>query len=373
MSWNIQKPGDYINGPLTVVGVATFNTNVGIGVTPEAWTAFNPVLRIKNASTGGGGALGSTGIDNFRMLTNVYYDGAYKRIGAGYATVYEQASGQHVWYSNGSGAAGSVFSPTNVMVLDASGNLGVGGNGACRVYAQKDGAGGANSNTTGSAFGACHAQASSNDLSFAVRCTGSTLAGIGGQSYATQLITNSANANTFEIYTIGNIPLIFGTAGGERARFNPTGAFVLAGGATAANGIGIAFPSTQSASTDANTLDDYEEGTWTPVVTAATGTLTTVSSQLGYYTKVGRLVTAHCYFVVTTNGTGGSSIQVSGLPFASSNVFNITGIVRLDGVTGHLGQIKFAAGGTVFNVWKYDNSYPAADGSQFPCVVTYFV
>ena len=31
-----------------------------------------------------------------------------------------------------------------------------------------------------------------------------------------------------------------------------------------ASGAGITFPATQSASTDANTLDDYEEGTWTP-------------------------------------------------------------------------------------------------------------
>jgi predicted outer membrane repeat protein len=113
--------GLYTNGSVK----ATIDTsgNVGVGVTPEAWTAFNPVLRIKNTSTGGGGALASTGIDNFRMLANTYYDGQYKRIGAGYATVYEQASGQHVWYSNGTAGAGTTFTPTQVMTLDASGNL----------------------------------------------------------------------------------------------------------------------------------------------------------------------------------------------------------------------------------------------------------
>ena len=37
------------------------------------------------------------------------------------------------------------------------------------------------------------------------------------------------------------------------------------GGTTpSASGAGISFPATQSTSTDANTLDDYEEGTWTP-------------------------------------------------------------------------------------------------------------
>ena len=40
------------------------------------------------------------------------------------------------------------------------------------------------------------------------------------------------------------------------------------GGATAAaSGAGITFPATQSASSDANTLDDYEEGTWNPTYT----------------------------------------------------------------------------------------------------------
>jgi hypothetical protein len=57
------------------------------------------------------------------------------------------------------------------------------------------------------------------------------------------------------------------------------------GGATpSASGAGITFPATQSASSNANTLDDYEEGTWTPVVGGVSLT------GKGRYTKVGRLV-----------------------------------------------------------------------------------
>ena len=41
-----------------------------------------------------------------------------------------------------------------------------------------------------------------------------------------------------------------------------------------ASGAGITFPATQSASTDANTLDDYEEGTWTPTIAASSGSIT---------------------------------------------------------------------------------------------------
>ena len=54
-------------------------------------------------------------------------------------------------------------------------------------------------------------------------------------------------------------------------------------------GAGIAFPATQSASSDANTLDDYEEGTWTPNQGAGLTVVGTFSS-VGSYTKIGRMV-----------------------------------------------------------------------------------
>ena len=80
-----------------------------------------------------------------------------------------------------------------------------------------------------------------------------------------------------------------------------------------ASGAGITFPATQSASSDANTLDDYEEGTWTPTV-AGGYTGITYNTQNGYYTKIGRLVNIVCY--VQFSGTSNSSIiTVGGLPF----------------------------------------------------------
>jgi hypothetical protein len=88
------------------------------------------------------------------------------------------------------------------------------------------------------------------------------------------------------------------------------------GGATpAASGAGITFPATQSASTDANTLDDYEEGTWTPTQQVALTVVGTFSSN-GKYTKIGRMV----YLSGSISGstsiafTGGSLI-LGGLPF----------------------------------------------------------
>ena len=114
--------------------------------------------------------------------------------------------------------------------------------------------------------------------------------------------------------------MVFATAATERARFNSTGAFVLAGGTTTANGIGITFPATQSASSNANTLDDYEEGTWTPSPTGVTvNSGTPVYS--GTYTKIGKVVYITLAQVggdITLLGNGSSSF--SGLPFTVASL-----------------------------------------------------
>ena len=92
------------------------------------------------------------------------------------------------------------------------------------------------------------------------------------------------------------------------------------GGATpSASGAGITFPATQSASSDANTLDDYEEGTWTPTVGAQTGSLTAYTSS-ATYTKVGRIVNLSVYISITTKGTAADRMSITGLPFTITGV-----------------------------------------------------
>ena len=75
---------------------------------------------------------------------------------------------------------------------------------------------------------------------------------------------------------------------------------------------GIKFPATQISSADANTLDDYEEGIWTPSL----GGNTTYAAQAATYTKIGRQVTVHFAVGVTTLGTGSGAV-ISGLPFTA--------------------------------------------------------
>lgn len=76
----------------------------------------------------------------------------------------------------------------------------------------------------------------------------------------------------------------------------------------------ISFPATQNASAGANTLDDYEEGSWTPSI----GGTASYTTQNGRYTKVGRVVHVECRLIINVVGTGNSSV-ISGLPFAANS------------------------------------------------------
>ena len=68
----------------------------------------------------------------------------------------------------------------------------------------------------------------------------------------------------------------------------------------------------------ANTLDDYEEGTWTPTIDSNAFSSITYSRQFGTYTKVGNLVTA--YITLQFSGTSlGGNFRINGLPFATAN------------------------------------------------------
>ena len=117
-----------------------------------------------------------------------------------------------------------------------------------------------------------------------------------------------------------------GTGAGVHASLPSFLTTIGIGGATAAaSGSGITFPGTQSASTDANTLDDYEEGTWTPTLVYASGTTgsPTYTIQNGRYTKIGRLVTVQCTLAFGKNTlSGGYFASIAGLPYASLNAGN---------------------------------------------------
>lgn len=86
----------------------------------------------------------------------------------------------------------------------------------------------------------------------------------------------------------------------------------------------IKFPATQSASSDVNTLDDYEEGTWTPVLGGDGGTSgQTYTHQIGRYVKIGLLVFINARITFSAKGTITGSLQLQGLPFTAENITSL--------------------------------------------------
>uniref|UniRef100_A0A6M3K310 Uncharacterized protein n=1 Tax=viral metagenome TaxID=1070528 RepID=A0A6M3K310_9ZZZZ len=82
----------------------------------------------------------------------------------------------------------------------------------------------------------------------------------------------------------------------------------------------IAFPAAQAASANANTLDDYEEGTWTPVYMGTEGSIgaTAYQSRDGRYTKIGDSVLLSGALALSNNGDWSGVVLIGGIPFANS-------------------------------------------------------
>lgn len=93
----------------------------------------------------------------------------------------------------------------------------------------------------------------------------------------------------------------------------------------------IKFPAVQVPSANANTLDDYEEGTWTPVFSAGTAPtgVTYAANREGTYIKIGKLVFCDCRVTLTSKGTGGAgAVAISGMPFLSSLSLGGVDVIR---------------------------------------------
>lgn len=121
----------------------------------------------------------------------------------------------------------------------------------------------------------------------------------------------------------------------------------------------IKFPATQVASSDANTLDDYEESTAATLTGIAStgGTLTSANGTIDY-TKIGREILWQATINIVTNGTGVGAI-VANFPFTVAGIAPFVGYDTGAGVP-LVGYIN--AGALI--VFKYDGTYPAVSGSS---------
>jgi hypothetical protein len=156
----------------------------------------------------------------------------------------------------------------------------------------------------------------------------------GTTDFSAGTVTTNSNWGYYFVAPTGSGAIadyaFFNPAGTERARIPNAGGFqcvnsISVGNATpSTSGAGVTFPSTQSASSDANTLDDYEEGTFTPtLIDGSNNQPTSYLAQVGTYTKVGNLVTVQIYLNINVKGaTISGSVSIGGLPFTSSGTSN---------------------------------------------------
>jgi hypothetical protein len=210
----------------TVALATDTSANVGIGVTPSAWSGFR-ALQI-----GGTTSLWSSTSGNSSSFytNNGYFNGSNRiYLTNGFATEYIQGSGQHIWFTAPSGTANNAITFTQAMTLNAN------------------------------------------------------------------------------------------------------GALALQGASTSANGVGITFPATQSASSNANTLDDYEEGEWTPLLLRLSVDPTiTFGDRRGRYVKIGSMVYCMAFLSISSISANGSGLnQLGGLPFVAEGAGSSRWVLNL--------------------------------------------
>jgi len=138
---------------------------------------------------------------------------------------------------------------------------------------------------------------------------------------------------------------------------------------TAAKGINFTA-NTSAAGMTSRLLNWYEEGTWTPTVTASTGTITNVVTN-GTYTRIGRQVTIYARIEINNNGTGAGDLRVTGMPYAAADaeMFNCAG--REDRTVGFAWAAS-AVSATEIRMTKYDGTYPGGTLYEFSLICTYF-
>lgn len=260
-------------------------------------------MRLTSTGLGIGTSSPGTKLDVNGVITGrsaIYFGNGVGKLQFSGSDAYYDSTGANIFRVNGS---------TEAMRLDSSGNLGLG--------------------VTPSAWATLVP-------TMQIGSGGSFLSGQGGTS-AVYFGTNAYYNAGWKYVNTGSAATYYTQNGGEHQwhrapsgtagnaisftqamTLNANGVLALQGASTSASGVGITFPATQSASSDANTLDDYEEGTWTPVVTSTGGTYANAS---GRYTKIGRVVV--CDFFVQngsafTYASTSAQWTITGLPFTPS-------------------------------------------------------
>jgi hypothetical protein len=283
--------------------------NVGVGVTPSGWTTN---ISTRALQVGSVTALWEVAGVYSSLSSNHYYaqDSTQRYITSNPATRYYQYNGEHVFMGAVSGTAGNIVPFSEHMRINSVGRLLVGTD-TNNVYY--------NSTTQ-------YAGDVVIDMNITSNVTDLVLINSNNSFGSTvDFATNNSAGNPVRHGLIGAVPesttagsesgrLIFSTKNTtdnnivERMRIDSSGHAIIPAGVTLGTSVGVYNA--------ANTLDDYEEGTWTPSFDNGYSGIT-YNIQKGIYTKVGRVVTAYFRVVMTSATALNSVVRITGLPFTA--------------------------------------------------------
>jgi hypothetical protein len=217
------------------------------------------------------------------------------------------------------GGTGVVAIGTNQIYKDASGNVGIG---TSSPSSKLDIGSTANAGTLSPlTFSGLNSSSTKTNYVQFVPSIEFNVAGSEAGGFILKTLQNGAYKNSIVAAAalVNNTNYLAFSTTNEAMRIDSLGNVTLqknisvGAAAPTTSGTGITFPAAQSASSNANTLDDYEEGTWTPVVTG--GTLVGTSSNTGNYTKIGQTYS----FIIVINSTVSWALPANctiSLPFA---------------------------------------------------------
>ena len=140
----------------------------------------------------------------------------------------------------------------------------------------------------------------------------------------------------------------------ERVTLDKDGHLLVGDGITLGNGQTYAA---------ANTLDDYEEGTWTPSITRSGISIGSYAIRYGSYTKIGNQVTLFCKVQSSTVSGGSGTWKCTGLPFAPTGT-NANTTVGRNYMDADTNDRDFRIAGNVADlmITSADNGYQANTG-----------
>jgi hypothetical protein len=321
--------------PSTTAGGSTFSTpavvinssgNLGLGVTPSAWSAPYKVIEGGDSNSSGTIGFRTDNVGGVETFANAYYDGGSKYKFTGSATQFQQNSSQFRWYIAPSGTAGNAISFTQAMTLHASGGLSLGNTtdpGAKTLNVDGVSVGrGAGAVATNTAVGAS---------ALAANTSGFNSTAFGYQALATQTTTNSNTAFGYLSMTATTSGYANSALGSDSLKANNTGIFntaigqaSLGGNTSGGSNVAVGASALQANLTaSSNTAVGYQAG----YSITTNGVSVFVGNQAGYAatgfgnTCIGHLAGNH----ITTLTTGGGNILLGpySKPAAGSNDYSV--------------------------------------------------